>query len=491
MIKKMIVIIAIGSTLMGCNSTTEQNKNLKNATTEASFSTNTATGQVADINYQIMVQRATQTAIWSMPAVGMVDFIKATRRELGGDYNDVVYLSKPFTSRHGFLTANDVTAYAWSNITLKDGPMVIEVPAASDKTSYFGTIVNAWDQPIEDVGPPGADKGKGGKYLIVPPEYKGELPKSGYIIRHTDTHDVSFAFRPRLNNGATDADAAEYAQTIKIYPLKDVSNPTPTNYFDAYNSNYDCLPYYNYTFFEDINDVVQNNPVRQQDKVMISLLKTLGIEKGKPFTPTEEQKRAMEDGLKLAFSSMQDYFINKSTVPLWKGKSQWAVWNFAKGQPQAGFPYETQDSVLVDERAGGSYSWITYLPKYLGGGTFYLTGLRDSDGNMLDGNSTYRLNVPKDTPAKDFWSVIAYSMETKGFIRNQSEVGRSSRNIDEMVVNDDGSYDIYIGAKAPTGMEKNFIPSGGENFFLLFRLYGPETKDFYKTWMLSDLVKVK
>ncbi|MEH6584896.1 MAG: DUF1214 domain-containing protein, partial [Halioglobus sp.] len=126
----------------------------------------------------------------------------------------------------------------------------------------------------------------------------------------------------------------------------------------------------------------------------------------------------------------------------------------------------------------------------LGSGTFYLTGLRDSDGNFYDGNSTYKLNVPADTPAKDFWSAIVYSMETKGFIQNQPAIGRSSRNIDEMKVNDDGSYDIYFGPNPPKGFEANTIPTG-EDFFLIFRLYGPETKDFFKTWQLGDVVKVK
>ena len=122
------------------------------------------------IEYQIMVQRATQCAIWAMPAVSLVDFKKATLRDLGGDLNDVVYLTEPFGSQHGFLTANDVTAYAWSSMSTKEGPLVLEVPAASDKVSYFGTIVNAWQQPMEDVGPePGADQGKGGKYLLLPP----------------------------------------------------------------------------------------------------------------------------------------------------------------------------------------------------------------------------------------------------------------------------------------------------------------------------------
>ena len=293
----------------------------------------------------------------------MIDFVKASRRDFGGDYNDVIYLSKPFESRHGFLTANDVTAYAWGSISLKDGPIVVEVPAATEKVNYFGTFVNAWDQPIEDVGPAGADKGKGGKYLLVPFDFKGNLPESGYIIRTVDTYDVGFSFRPKLKNGATDKDAAEYAQDLKIYHLTDANNPAPTKHIDAYSSSYDCLPYYDHTYFEDINDFIQANPIREKDKVMVNLLKDLGIVKGKKFNPTTEQKRAMQEGLDLAYASMQSFFTTegKSMVPLWKGKSQWQVWDFAPGQAQIGFPYETEEEVLVDDRAGGSYFWITYF----------------------------------------------------------------------------------------------------------------------------------
>jgi len=479
--KTQIMMIAVfcGFIFYSCSQTEQKtNSTVKNNQKEKK-----------SIVYQIMVQRATQSAIWAMPAVGMIDFVKATRRDVGGDYNDVIYLSKPFESRHGFLTANDVTAYAWGSINLKDGPMVLEVPAASAKVSYFGTIVNAWDQPIEDVGPPGADKGKGGKYLLVHNDYKGALPKSGYIIRNVDSYDVGFAFRPRLKNGATDADAAAYAQGLNIYLFKNAANPEPTNHIDAYSSSYDCLPYYDHTFFEDINDFIQANPVRSQDKVMVNLLKDLGIEKGKVFNPTPEQKKAMQEGLDIAYASMQSYFTTegKSMVPLWKGKTQWQVWDFAPGQPQIGFPYETDQEVLVDDRAGGSYFWITYLPKYLGGGTFYLTGLRDSDGNLFNGKDTYKMTVPKDVPVKDFWSVIVYSMKTKGFIRDMSEIGLATRDEKNMKQNEDGSFDIYFGPKAPKGYENNFIPTGNEDFFLIFRLYGPKTKDFYKSWMLDDV----
>jgi hypothetical protein len=129
------------------------------------------------VDYQIMVQRATQTAIWAMPGVALVDFKKATIRDLGGTINDVVYLTRPFDSKHGFITANDVTAYGWGNISTAKGPVVLVVPAASEKVSYFGSIVNAWQQPLEDIGPaPGADKGKGGKYLLLPPGFEGDIP---------------------------------------------------------------------------------------------------------------------------------------------------------------------------------------------------------------------------------------------------------------------------------------------------------------------------
>jgi hypothetical protein len=452
---------------------------------------NTGCCSKPSIEYEIMVQRATQTAVWAMPAVALVDFKKATIRDLGGTINDVVYLTKPFDSKHGFITANDVTAYAWGNISMAKGPVVLEVPAASEKVSYFGSIVNAWQQPLEDIGPvPGADKGKGGKYLLLPPGFKGAIPE-GHIVVQSDTTDIGFAFRPRLYKGATDADAAAYAHTIRIYHLSESENPPATKYLDATPTSYNSLPVYDYTFFQDMDDVIQNNPVRPQDKAMVALLESLGIKKGQPFEPNEDQKLAMNEGLKLAYQYMYSMFTTpgKAMRPLWKGQSEWQVWKFAEGQPQAGFPYETDETLLIDERAG-IYYFVTYLPKYLGGGTFYLTGIRDGDGVLFNGTDTYKLNVPKHVPAKDFWSVIVYSMKTKGFVQNAERVGLSSRNMETMQANADGSYDVYFAPKAPAGKETNWIPTG-EDFFLLFRLYGPESKDFFKTWSLGDLEKTK
>ena len=117
-------------------------------------------------------------------------------------------------------------------------------------------------------------------------------------------------------------------------------------------------------------------------------------------------------------------------------------------------------------------------------------GLRDKSGALFDGSSLYRLRVPKDVPAGQFWSAIVYSMKTKGFIANASKVGIGSYDKAELKQNADGTIDLYFGPKPPEGMESNWLPTG-EDFFLIFRLYGPEQALFDKTWMLPDVEKVK
>lgn len=447
-----------------------------------------AQAELTDIQRDTLVRRACEVAIWAMPAVGVYDIELAMQRDAGQEFGTIGYMSKPMDSRHGFLTANDVTPYVTGGLTTADGPIVIDVPAAGDKAEYFGTIVNAWQVPIADVGPSGDDKGKGGKYLILPPGYDGEVPEQGYIVYQADTYGVHFAFRPIAKNGGTSDDQAAYAQTLQWYPLSEAGNPRPTKFFDMFEKPVNTLPVYDMTFFEDLNTVIQREPVLERDKAMMNLLASLGIETGKPFEPDDETQAAMLEGLQCAYGSMQEHFISKSVVPYWEDR-QWGVWQFAEGQPEAGFPYVTEDRLLYDDRGGGSYFWITYLPKSLGGGTFYLTGLRDSDGNLLNGTDTYQLNVPADTPAKDFWSVIVYSMKTKGFVEEVERVGLSSQVLDTMNKNGDGSVDVYFAPKPPKGMESNWIPTG-EDFFLLFRLYGPDKPLFEKTWVLEDVVKI-
>ena len=246
-------------------------------------------GKMSEIERTIAVQRATQVAIWAVPAVATYGIVRGTT-EVGGKLNDVVALSQPMTSRHGFLTANDVTPYAIGSLTTADGPIVVEVPPASEKTVFFGTFIDAWMRPVADAGPTGKDEGKGAKYLFLPGGYEGETPAEGYFVFPLEGHGINFALRPISQNGSTIEEAAAYARTLKVYQLAQADDPPATTFLDAFPKDWDTLPYYDIRLFEDIHGIVQSEPARERDKSMFGLLSAIGIEKGKPFEPTKEWK---------------------------------------------------------------------------------------------------------------------------------------------------------------------------------------------------------
>jgi len=436
---------------------------------------------------QMIHRRAVEAAVWGMALEGTRGLLISARNDLGGDWNDVVYFSKPMESRHGFLTANNQTPYVVASLNTKDGPLVVEVPGASDKAKYFGSFVDAWDYPFTDVGPAGTDKGKGGKYLLLPPGYKGKVPK-GYFVFRPNTYAVHVGLRPVAEPGGTMEDQVAYAKTLKVYRLSEASNPPPTNFIDAYPKKWDTLPKYDISFFHDLSDTINEEPVLERDLVMMGMLKSIGIEKGKPFDPDEKMKRILERAISDAYDYMQDLFVNKAFKNFIED-TQWAIFDLSEEQAKAGWPFVTADRMLIDERAN-LYHYATFMPKVLGGGSFYIMSLHDSEGKLLDGQSTYKMSVPADAPAKDFWSAIAYSFATHGFIVGSERVGISSIEKDSLQTNEDGSIDLYFAPSAPNGHKSNWVPTG-ENFWVCLRLYGPEKPQIIKSWKLPDIEKIK
>lgn len=443
-----------------------------------------------NLNYQQALQRGTQAVIWGMPAVSMVALRRGAQRDLGAGINDIIYFSKPMVSRHGFLTANNQVPYVIASLSTADGPVVLEVPPASRHTVFFGTVIDAWQVPVADVGPEGADKGKGGKYLFLPPGYNKPVP-AGYLVQRPKTYHLYVGLRPVAINGGTVAEGVKYSQLLKAYPLSQAGKPTPNRYIDAYPKPWDTLVKFDKSYFEDLATVVNEEPVQEKDLVMMGMLSSIGIQKGQPFKPDADAAKALEPAVKLGYDMMMQYFVTpgKALIPFWPNRN-WDTLNLSKEQAEQGFPFVTNDKLLLDARAGGVYFWATWLPKHLGKGSFYLMGLRDSSGTLFDGSSLYRLRVPKDVPAREFWSAIVYSRATAGFIPKVDRVGLSSYEKADLKANADGTIDLYFGPKAPAGMESNWIPTG-EDFFLIFRLYGPEKALFDKTWTLADVERLK
>ena len=444
------------------------------------------------LEYELALQRGTQAVIWSLPAVSMKSFCGSIQTQLGAKENDIVYFSKPMVSRHGFLTANNNVPYVALCLDTRGGPVVLDVPAASKTTMFFGSALDLWQTPVTDIGPNGGDKGKGGKLLFLPPGYKGTVP-DGYLVHRPDTYTVPVALRPVSLPGGTLEEAVAYAKTLRAYSLKDAAHPPANRYIDVYPKTWDTLIAYDETFFELLAEIINDEPVLERDLAMMDQLWSIGIRKGQPFKPKGEVAKALQQAVKTGYAILQDRFVTpgEGLKPYGSGTgsgTQWQTFNLSKKQAEAGLPFLTPDRLMVDDR-GTLYFWVTFMPKHLGGGSDYLMSLRDKKGDLLDGKSLYRLRVPKDVPAKNFWSAIAYSMKTKGFITNTKPVGLSSQN-KNLKANADGTKDIYFGPKAPKGKESNWVQTG-EDWFMLFRLYGPEKSVLEQTWKLNDVEKVQ
>ncbi len=444
---------------------------------------NSNIAKVTDWEYQMAYQRGVEAVNWAIPAVSMIS-MRNGNFSLGGGYNTVYWISKPPTAKQEAITANNQTPYATVFLNTKEGPIVLDVPPASDRTAIFGSAIDVWQEPVADIGPAGLDQGKGGKYLFLPPDYEGK-DVEGYLNVRMKTYQVFVALRCIPLADAGFAEAAAYSKNINAYYLTETDNPPKGEYIDMAGKYLPTLPKFDMSYFEIIHELVESEPMQERDMVMGGMLASIGIKKGKPFAPKGKIKRALES----AIESGYDYLEYMFETPGYSTEKYWSErqWMSLKEPSKEGFIFDEGEYLLLDER-GSLFHWVTFIPRHLGKASAYLLAMRDSNGELLSGNKDYKLRVPENVPAKNFWSVIAYSKKTKAFIYNQqNKVGISSYDKSSLKMNDDGSVDIYFGETAPQGLESNWIPTSGEDFFLLFRFYGPEKAYFDKSFILPDI----
>jgi hypothetical protein len=396
------------------------------------------------------------------------------------------------------LTANNNVPFLVTAVNLKNGPVVVEVPASTNTAELLGMFVDNWQASIADVGVTGEDKGKGGKYLLLPPGYSDRIP-DGYIPLRSEGYVIVLVYQPVAVGGGTLEDAHALTLKTKVYPLSDAANPKPNRFVDGYPLPFHSLPVYDLSWFRKLSEFVNDEPVRERDKVIIGMLASLGIERGKPFQPDAKTSKALEAAIADAYRIMQSWFQTpgKALTPWWPG-SQWMGLNMAAlANMGIGWTFETENAGWIDQRAADPFFWANYLPKNLGPGQFYLMALRDSTGQLFKGQATYRLRVPADVPVRYFWSAIIYDNTTKSYICDgpcdtaSNRVGLASYEKPNMKLNQDGSVDLYFGPKAPAGFENNWIPSAGKDFFMIVRVYGPEKALLDKTWKMPDVEKIQ
>jgi hypothetical protein len=429
-------------------------------------------------------QRACQIYLWAIPLVSFGEVEHVLTDAPGAVYGDIIRVDTvPGIKR--FLTGNATTPYmmSWLNLA-KSGPLVVDMPAGASA----GFVDDMWQRPVTDLGQPGPDKGQGGKYLILGPGQTAPEGAQGYTVVQSSTFNNLWLVR-LLAPEAQEREAM--LAKIRLYPFSQRSNAAANKVISlGAGASYANAPR-GFIYWEKLSHWINEEPVQERDRIMMGMLKSLGMEKGKPFNPDARMKKILTDATLVgeAMAKANDYEKRFMPQAIYAPGSKW-MFELCLDPSQ-----ETEHYTQIDERASWLYEasctskgMVTTTP---GVGSVYLGINEDNEGNWLDGATNYRLHVPPNAPVKQFWSITLYDVSTRCLIENGTDTtDRSSRH--DLVKNADGSVNLYFGPKAPTGFEKNWIPTlAGKAWFPYFRLYGPTEAHFNRTWVLPDIERVK
>lgn len=479
--KKVLLSFLSVLLLTACNKTSTTENIEKTTNADTAF-------KPVNIKEEILYQRGVEAAIWGMPGVNYQLMYDALAK-INGNYNQVVIWPKLLDWKNQTLTPNPDVIYLMPFFnTEKVGPVVLEIPPA-DNGIFNGSIMTYWQNALEDVGPGGVDKGKGGKYLFLPPGYDKTKIPTGYIALQSDTYRGYALLRSVLKSGSPEdvKAAVEYAKRVKVYPLSEASKNPATAFVDASNEVYDSAIPYDITFYEALNKIIQEEPWLERDRAQIDPLKTIGIERGKSFTPDARTKEILVASVKTARKYLD---FNYEGMPPFFKNTHWVFPATSEFGANIKGNYKIPDSYPTDNR-GLLYMVIFFSAKHIGESQYYLMQIVDKEGNPLDGNSSYKLHVPANVPVKQYWSMTVYNRDTHTFIRNAKWAGRSSQT-PGLKTNSDGSVDLYFGPTPPESGESNWVPTDPKGKFeILARFYGPKPNLYDQSWKLNDVEKVK
>ena len=448
-----------------------------------SYPTKETTEQLYD---EMLFHRSTQVVLWSLPAMALWAMKQGSEAQFGAGSNVFPIWKDRLSAETIVSTPNSDVIYGMGYLDLQqDGPTVIEVPP-----KLQGILDDFWHRPLTDVGFVGPDKGKGGKYLILPPDFKGEAP-TGYHTFTSPTYNVFVFWRAFRDDKGDTKEAVALMEKTRIYPLSKKDNPPKMVFPNGSGQPADMLFPMDYSYFEGLAEFVQDEYVGPEDWSMRGMMASLGIVKGKPFAPDERMKAILSAGAEVGMN-MAQALRHGDILPntLYYDDRQWHnVLNVLDVEFK-------QDSYMdIDARVGMFKIGYSISPamvlNLVGKGSKYPFAYRDADGNHLSGGSSYKLHLPPDVPAANFWSVTLYDGKNASGLQN-GQPFPSIGSIDKLKYNEDGSVDLYFGPELPQGApESNYLRTvPGKGWFTLLRLYSPTQAFFDQTWRPDDFKKL-
>ena len=430
------------------------------------------------------LNQATEVYLTQLMPVSEIGLREGLRAFGAKKPNQVVIWENLMDAKTVLLTANTETVYALSHLDLKaDGPTVVEAPP-----KMLGFLQDGLQRYISDVGPLGPDKGKGGKFLVLPPGYDGDIP-DGYFVAKSPTYSVTLGLRGFQVDGKTD-DAVALMKQIKVYPLANAPSPPEMEFLNGSGKDINTVFPDTFHFFELLAQLVDEEPADNFGPLERSMMQAIGIEKGQPFQPDQKTKAILSEAAQLGGAMARANTFASSDPHVfyypdrkWEAVPQGITYTFSKD----GAPQIDARNFVYYMAAGNSPAMMA---KNVGQGSQYLWTYRDSEGSFLDGAKTYKLRVLPNIPIKNFWSVVVYDALSRSELKNGQPLPSVS-SYKSPIINADGSIDILFGPEQPTEKANWIQTVPGKGWFPIFRFYGPTEAYFDKTWKLEDIVVVK
>jgi hypothetical protein len=441
--------------------------------------------------------RAADVFLKAMPAASVKGLMDGPRAIGADDYNKVMIMDKLMNSKSLFLTANTSTLYVTPVLDLKkDGPMVIDVPKG-----MLGAFNDAWFRYMGDIGPFGPDRGQGGKFLVLPPHYEGEVP-DGYHVVKSKTYRVWTFMRGSIANGV-EAGAKNIKDNLKVYPLSKAANPEPTEFVSGSDKYFNTVHSNDASFYHHVDEIIQYEPIDAIDVETRGLLASIGIVKGQKFAPDARMQKILADGVAIGNATARSivwYPRVGGSVNNMKGVQAYpdtdSAWIMAWVDKNVFFNGKNKNTMNSDARVMFHYPYTAVTPAMAvsipGKGSDYVMAFTDSEKQPLDGSKTYQVTLPANAPAADFWAFTIYDTQTRSMLQTSQPFPTLGSQDKGLKANEDGSYTVYFGPKAPAGKESNWLETiPGKSWFNILRMYGPEKEWVAKTWRPSEVIEVK
>jgi hypothetical protein len=407
-------------------------------------------------------------------------------KSVGGNNQTVVVHEERVDAKTLLLTPNTQTVTLWAYLNLKDGPMVVEIPPG-----VLGLADDIWMRYITDLGVVGPDKGKGGKYLFLPPDYKGNPPE-GYFVARPRTYNVWYALRGFTVNGDTKPAVQAFREHFRTYPLAQAAHPPETKIINGSGLYFNTIAPSTFEYYNKLNSIIQDEPADSGDPELLGQLAAIGIVKGKPFVPDTRMRKILTDAAAIGDATARaiSFRARDEAFYFYSGKSWFTP--FVGGSSE----FIQANVRLLDARTCFFYLATGITPamsaKMVGSGSQYAAATVDADGNYLDGGKNYRLHLPPNIPVKTFWSLIPYDTQTRSVLQTDQRDAALTSESGAVKSNADGSVDVYFGPTPPPGKESNWIQTEpNKGWFTLLRLYGALDPWFDKTWRPGEIELVK